>query len=77
MPVVKVGIMRMAVDQAPMDMGVDMRLSERILGTVGMLVMFIVNMGMRMVERFVDVLMIMPLDQVQPKADPHQHCGYD
>src|SRR3546814_20905980 len=72
MPVMKIRIVRMAVNQRPVAMGMDMRLARRIVLAMGVLVVRIMDVGMRMVERFVDMIMVMPLDQVQPQANPHQ-----
>src|SRR3546814_2907608 len=77
MPVMKIRIVRMAVNQRPVAMGMDMRLARRIVLAMGVLVVRIMDVGMRMVERFVDMIMVMPLDQVQPQANPHQHRRYD
>src|SRR5262245_58454247 len=38
-------------------------------------VMLVVNVGVRVLERLVLMLMLMTLGQVQPNADAHEHAG--
>src|SRR3546814_20075859 len=77
MPVMKIRIVRMAVNQRPVAMGMDMRLARRIVLAMGVLVVRIMDVGMRMVERFVDMILVMPLYQLQPTATPPKPPRHD
>lgn len=73
--VMGVGHVRMAMAQARMAMAMNMRLARRIARGVDMLMMFVMNMTMGVLERHVHMLMIVPLSQMQPYAGGHQHAG--
>ena len=49
-----------------------MWLTDRIIGTVGMLVVGIVHVQMRMFHRFMLMLMLVLLGQVKPDAQAHE-----
>ena len=64
--VVEIRIMRVAMGEPPMDMRVDMGFAGRIVRAVAMLVMLVMAMRVHMVERLVDMVMVVPLDQMEP-----------
>lgn len=55
----------MAVRQAAARVTVGVRLAGRNVSRVGMLVVFVVHVGMFVLQRLVDVLVRVPLDEVQ------------
>jgi len=71
-PAIRVGIVRMAVDQAGVDMPVHVRLADQIAKIVTVLVVIIMNMGVLTLQRFVDMVVVVPLYQMQIQADHHQ-----
>ena len=78
MPVgmVHVGRVCVLVAQACVPMPMGMRLTRRIIGTVGMPVMRVVHVRMRVFHHFVLMLMLVLLGQVKPDANSHkQACG--
>ena len=75
--VMQVGIVRMPVHQRRMTVAVRMSLVRRLAGRVLMLVMFIVDVAVLMLDRLVHVLMAVPLRQVQVEADRHQAARCD
>jgi hypothetical protein len=56
-------------------MGVCVRLAGRISRLVGMLVVFIVHVGMRVLRRLVNMMVLVMLAQVQPHTEAHQHTS--
>jgi hypothetical protein len=76
MPVVQVGIMRMAVDQPCVPVGVDMGLGRR-AGGVRMPMMRVMHMNMLMLQRVVHMLMQVLLAEMQPEPDRHQQAADD
>lgn len=68
MPVLmmQIGIMRMTVDKTHMGMSVNMRLPERTSGTVRMLMVLVVDMGMGMHHRLMEMFVIVAFDQMKP-----------
>lgn len=64
--------MRMAMPHHTVNMHMAMRLRRVPLKPVLMLMMFIMHVPMPMFRRFVQMLMGMPLRQVQPHAHGHQ-----
>ena len=76
MPVVQVGVVRVAVDQPCVPVGMDMGLGSGAV-RMGMLVMRVMHMDMLMLQRLVCVLVQMLLGQVQPEADRHQQATGD
>lgn len=56
-------------------MGVCVRLAGRISRLVGMLVVFIVHVGMRVLRRLVNMMVLVMLAQVQPHTQAHQHTS--
>jgi len=67
-------IVRMAVPHGRVMMPVAVRLSGRIIGAVIMLMMFIVDVMMFMIDRFVHMLMVVAFHHVHIDADTHQQC---
>ncbi len=62
----QIRVVRVAMYQARMPVAVRVRLSGRISGSVGVLVMFIVHMRVLVLHRFVHVRVLMPLADMQP-----------
>jgi len=50
-----------------------MRLARGVLGAMFVSMMFIVPMRMRVRDRFVTMLVLVTLGEMQPDADCHQH----
>jgi len=71
-PVVQVGIVRVAVHQARVAMGVAVRLAAVKTEIVFVLMMLIVHVDMGMLERPVDVPVLVPLGDMEPYAERHQ-----
>src|SRR4051812_7439291 len=74
-PVVQIRIVRMPVTQASMHVDVDMRLPLVHSGAMRMLVMLVVHVLVRMRDRVVHMLVLVPLRDMQPHAKRHQPCG--
>ena len=70
--VVDVGKMGVAMRQRLMTMGMGVRFSPIPIEVVRVLMMRVVAVAMRMLERFVCVLVLVPFAQVQPDAEHHQ-----
>jgi len=75
MPVMNVGVVRMAVRDGMVDVWMDVRFhsvpGERMLVPV----VFIVGMGVRMLDRLVRMLVSMVLGYVEPHAQSHERGG--
>lgn len=74
MAVMDVGIVRMRVHEPRMGMAVRVRFCGRILGSVLMLVMRIVHVTVLVHERFMHVLVLVSLGEVQCQAHRHERC---
>ena len=61
-----VRIMRVAMDLRGMLMGMDMRFARRVVRPVVVLVVRVLRVGMAMRHRLMGVLVVVPLDQMQP-----------
>ena len=72
--VVQVRKVGMAVTDRSVDMGMTVRLTRRGSRLVDMLMVFVVDVGMRVLECFVLVLVLVPLGEMKPHAHPHQDC---
>ena len=72
MPMMHIRKMRMAMPHHTVNMHMTVRLRRVPLKPVLMLMMFIMHMPMPMFRRFMQMLMGMPLRQVQPHAHGHQ-----
>ena len=70
--VMQVGIVRVLVNDRKVHMAVRVRLANRVTGPVPMPMMLVVHVAMFVIERFVSVLVLMPLGEVQIQPDPHQ-----
>ena len=70
MPMMNVRVMMMAVGQRVVLVGVSFNQIHS--GSMLMQVMFIVNVGVRMLHQLVGVIVLMPLGQVQPDTCQHQ-----
>jgi hypothetical protein len=73
MPMMRIWIVNMSMPHRRVAMPVGVRLRDRSL--VGMLVVLIVNVAMLVVQRLMRVLVVMPFGQVQPQTDAHQCAG--
>ena len=74
-PVMEIGIVRVAVHQARVAMGVAVRLAAVKTEIVFVRMMLIVHVDMGMLDRRVDVPVLVPLGDMQPYAERHQRRG--
>ena len=74
-PVVEVGIMRMAVHQPRMNMRMGVRLAGGIHRPVVMAVMQVVDVPVLMRERRMLVPVLVALGEMEPQAQAHQRRG--
>ena len=72
-PVVQVWIVRVLVPHRHVMMPMGVRLARRIGGTVGVLMMLVMDVAMLMVERLVHVHVLVPFGKVQIDAEAHEH----
>lgn len=77
MTMMQVRIMRVGVGQRNVFVAVGVRFASRVAGCVRVLMMFVVNMTMIVIERVMDVIMFVPFDQMQADADSHEDRGSD
>ena len=63
----------MTVDQASMGMPVHVGLADRVTRMMTMLVVVIMNMGVLMFQRLVDMVVVVPFHQMQIETNGHQH----
>ena len=75
-PVVDVGVVRVAVGEHLVPMRVRMEALAGPLEVVRMLVMLVMAMPVRVLERFVHVSVFVPFPDVQPDPDRHQRSRY-
>ena len=73
--VMRVGNMRVRMAQACVDMAMCVRLVRRIARLVRVVVMLVVRVAMAVLDRFVLVLVDVPLGCVEPYAGGHQRSG--
>jgi hypothetical protein len=73
MPMVQVRIMRVLMPHRFVAVPVGMRFGDRAVVAVG--VMFVVDMGVFVLERLVGVFVVVALCQVHPEAKGHQQAG--
>ena len=73
--VVDIGIVRVAVDQHFVPMRVPMRLCSVPFEGMTVSVMLVMPVRVRMLERLVDVLVLMPFAHVKPHAQRHERHG--
>jgi hypothetical protein len=76
-PVVQVRIVRVLVDHRLVSMQVHVWFANRVSGRMFVLMVFVVDMAMRMLERAVDVFVFMPLREMKIETDAHQERGSD
>ena len=74
-PMMGIGHVGMVVHQMRMLVPVRMRFARRISRCVGVLVVLVVVMGMFVCEGGMDMLVLVPLGDVQPDASRHQRRG--
>lgn len=75
MSVVKVRIVRVAVHHHLVAMRVAMRFAPRYRLVMLVLMVCVVYVPMVVVKRFMPMLVLMSLSQVQPYASAHQNCA--
>src|SRR6516165_9095421 len=75
--VMEVRVMRMLVPNPQVPVPVAVRLSAWIGVSMVVLVMDIVDVAMLVLERLVQVLVVMRLGEVQIDANPHEQCRAD
>ena len=68
----EVGIVTVFVAQRRMDVPMDVRLAGRVVGRMGVAMMRVVGMPMLVLHRLVQMLVIVPLDQMQCDTDAHE-----
>ena len=69
-----IGVMRMGVRQRLVTMGMRVRLHAIPDEVMRMLVVLVVPVTVRMLQRLVRVFMRMPLPDVEPDAQCHEQC---
>ena len=69
---VQVGVMRMSMHEAIMPMAMSMRLSCIQARLMFMLMMLVVDMGVAVFHRLVDMLVLVTLAHMQPDAQRHE-----
>lgn len=69
--------MMMRVDEARMRMPVRVRFADGIVRRVLMLMVFVMHVAMLVLERLVDMLMIVTLGEMQIEPDGHERGGRD
>ena len=74
-PMMQVWKMRMSVSQRHMPMPMTVGFSGRVVGTVFVAVVLVVNMAVLMLLWHMYMLMLMTLSQMQPQANSHQNRG--
>ena len=72
---VQVGIMRVPVDQRRVTVPMAVRLARRVVGRVVVPVMLVMGMAVRMLGRIMDMVVLVPLGEVQIEAERHQRRG--
>ena len=72
MPMMEVRIVGMPVHQANVPVPMSVWLIGRIGRTMLVLMMLVVTMPVFMLHRLVNVLVLVPLGQMQPEAEAHQ-----
>ena len=70
----QVGIVRVLVPRRRVFMPMSVRLARRIVRTVSVLVMQVMDVPMGVSQCAMDVLVFVPFRQVQPKPDRHQNA---
>ena len=73
-PVMQIGIVRMAMHERRVGMPMRMRLARGRVGVV-VLVMFVMKVAMLVLDRLVRMIMLVPLGEMQPKSERHQTAG--
>ena len=67
-PVVEIGVVRVPVAQGLMPVPMRVRLSRRVAGPMDVMMVVIMGVGVLVLQRLVDVLMLVVLREVQPKT---------
>ena len=75
MTMMEVRVVRMPVHQAGVTVPMSVRFAGRIAGAMCVLMMLIGTMPVFMLHRLVNVFVLVPLSQMQPKAEAHQPAG--
>lgn len=74
-PVMNVGVVGVRMNQWRVSVRVAVGFAEWIDRGVGVLVMFVVGVQMVVLHRFMLVLVLVTLGQMQPHAQRHENCG--
>lgn len=64
-PVMQIGVVSVTVDHAAMLVAVGVRLAGRIVGGMDVLMVRVVQVGVFVLQRLMDVLVLVSLDEVQ------------
>src|SRR5579862_5218351 len=75
MAMVEIGIMRVAMSEPCMGMGMAVRLARRVAGLMHMAMMSVVNVAVLMRKRLVVMRMLVVLGEMEIEPDRHQHAG--
>ena len=75
--VMQVRIVRMRMDQSHVRVVVDVRCAGRDVGTMRVPVMRVMDMGVGVLHRFMDVFVAVAFCEMQIEPDRHQHCRHD
>lgn len=75
MPVMNIGEMHVAVSELRMPVQMGMRLTRRVFRAVPVLVVFVVYVAVCMLQRLVDVQVVVPFGQMKPRARGQQSSG--
>lgn len=67
--------MRVTMNRAAMPVRMGVRLARRFAGGMFVPVMLVMHMAVIVLDRFVHMLVLMVLAEVQPDPCPHQHRG--
>ena len=74
-PMVEVGIVRVGVDEMRVNVAMRMRLVRRIRCFVRVTMVLVMNVVVRVIERFMRVLVLVPFRDMEPDTDRHQGGG--
>ena len=74
-PMMEVRVVRMPVREADVPMPMGVRFDGRIAGAMRVLMVLVVTMPVFMLHRLVNVLVLVPLGQMQPEAETHQSAS--
>src|SRR5262249_49922406 len=75
MPVsmMRIRVVRMPMPEPDMSVPMRVRLADGIIGRMAVPMMLVMNVAVHVIDRRMFVLVLMPLGQMQPHADSHEH----